>query len=161
MIETRSITADGLRARESRRLAAWALERGADEFTVDVRVMQGVDAPLADAFEDLLQPWVIAAARRRRLAGQGGEPQTRIVRLWRLTPLSLALLEEFLPDGLFSHDVQERGWFEDPVLYRGGELLCGVITHEREGYLRVSSDEAQELLRLGIPVGDAVSSMDR
>lgn len=161
MIETRSITAEGLRARESRRLAAWALERGADEFTLDVRAMQGIDAPLADAFEDLLEPWVIAAARRRRLSARSGEGQMRIVRLWRLTPLSLALLEEFLPDGLFSHDVQERGWFEDPVLYRGGELLCGVITHEREGYLRVSSDETQELLRLGVPVGDVVPLAER
>ena len=78
---------------------------------------------------------------------------TREVRLWRLTPLSATLLHEFLPDGLFSHDVQERGWFENPIIYRDGAFLCGVLTHERDGCLRVSSDEARELSLLGVPVG--------
>ena len=82
------------------------------------------------------------------------------MRLWRLTPLSATLLHEFLPEGLFSGDVQERGWFENPIIYRDGAFLCGVLTHDREGYLRVSSDEARELSRLGISVGATPVEME-
>ena len=151
----RLLTADTLRARESARLLAWALERGADEFTVDVMAMQGIDAPLADAFEDALAPWAGTPARRRVVSRWTEPDLTREVRLWRLTPLSLALLQEFLPAGLFSPDTQERGWFADPAVYRRGELLLGVITHEREGVIRVSEAEEEELARLGVRLGGA------
>jgi len=155
MMRTRLLTADTLRSRESARLLAWALEHGADEFTVAVMAMQGIEAPLADAFEDALAPWAGAPGRRRVVHGWTEPDFTREVRLWRLTPLSLALLQEFLPAGLFSSDTQERGWFEDPALYRRGELLLGVVTHEREGVIRVSAEEEEELARLGVRLGDA------
>ena len=157
MIETRSLDASTLRARESRRLLAWALERGADEFSISVMAMQGVDAPHADAFEDALAPWESASASRRVLYGgdADGRERRREVRLWRLTPISLALLEEFLPDGLFTYDTRERGWFEDPLVYRRGELLLGVITHEREGVILVTPEEAANLAALGVPSGAA------
>ena len=56
MTETRALSADTLHARESRRLVAWALEHGGNEFTVEVMALQGIAAPLADAFEDALEP---------------------------------------------------------------------------------------------------------
>lgn len=156
MIETRLLTADTLHAPESHRLLAWALEHGADEFALTVMAFQKIEAPLADAFEDALDPWVIPTARRRVLYGRCASDLTREIRLWSLTPQSLALLEQYLPSGLFSYDVQERGWFEDPWIYRRGALLCGVLSHEHEGVLRVTPEEAGELAALGVPVGDVV-----
>lgn len=148
--ERLSIRADTLGAIESRRLLAWALEHGADEFTVSVMALQGIEAPLADAFEDVLEPWARPMARRRVLYGETQSDLTREIRLWSLTPVSLALLEEFLPDGLFSATAHERGWLEDPAIYRRGDLVCGVISHEREGVVRVTPAEARELTQLGI-----------
>jgi len=159
MTETRALSADSLRSRESRVLAAWALEHGGDEFTIEVMALQGTPAPLADAFEDRLAPWVAASARRVTLWAPLKGEFTREVRLWRLTPLSAALLDEYLPDGLFSYDVQERGWFENPIVYRNGAFLYGALTHEREGYLRVSNDEAGELSALGIPLGATMTGL--
>lgn len=153
MVHTRLLSASTLLAGESRRLLAWALERGADEFTLQVMALQGIDAPHADAFEDALAPWARESASRPVLHRAPGPDQVRTVRLWALTPASLALLEEFLTDGLFTYDAQERGWFENPILYRRGALLLGAITPEREGIVRVSDEEQAELAALGVPMG--------
>lgn len=155
MFRTRSLTADTLHAAESRRLLAWALAHGADQFTLDVRAISGIEAPLADAFEDIVGPFEVAPARRRVPYRWTAPDFTREVRLWPFTTETLALLEPFFPDGLFTHGVHERGWLEDPVFYRRGAFLLGVITHEREGLIRVTPDEERELIELGIPLGDA------
>lgn len=154
MFRARSLTADTLHAAGSRRLLAWALAHGADQFTLDVRAIAGVEAPLADAFEDTLGVWETTPARRRVPYRWTAPDCTRDVRLWTLTAESLALLEPFFPDGLFTHGVHERGWLEDPVFYRHGEFLLGVVTHEREGLIRITPDEERELIGLGIPLGD-------
>lgn len=151
---TRALTADTLHAAESHRLLAWALAHGADEFTLDVRAIGGIEAPLADAFEDTLGAWETTPARRRVPYRWTAPDCTREVRLWTLTAESLALLEPFFPGGLFTQAVHERGWLEDPVFYRRGEFLLGVITHEREGLIRVAAAEERELLEMGIPLGD-------
>jgi hypothetical protein len=159
MTRIHTLSADTLRARESRLLCAWALEHGGDEFTIEVMALQGVPAPLADAFEDSLEAWVATPRTRATLWAPRKEEFTREVRLWQLTPISATLLHEFLPDGLFSYDVQERGWFENPVVYRNGAFLYGALTHEREGYVRVSDEEAQELAALGITLGPTVTGL--
>lgn len=159
MTEIRVLSADTLHAPESRRLLAWLLERGADEFTVEVMAMQGTDAPVADAFEDALEPWALPVGRRRVVYRWTDRDGTREVRLWRLTAESLPLLERFLPEGIFGSPVLERGWFEDLAIYRQGELVLGVISHEREGYIRVEGDDVSALRALGIPVGAPAIAM--
>ena len=159
MTDIRVLSADTLHAAESRRLLAWLLEQGADEFTIEVMAMQGTDAPVADAFEDALEPWALPIARRRVVYRWTGRDGTREVRLWRLTAESLARLEEFLDDGIFTSDVRERGWFEDLAIYRRGALLLGVISHEREGYIRLEGDEVSALRALGVPVGAPAIAM--
>jgi hypothetical protein len=153
------LSADAVDAIASRRLLAWLLEQGADEFTLDVMAIEGIDAPLADAFEDALAPWALPLARRRVVYRWTDTDGTREVRRWRLTPLSLALVEEYLDEGVFSYDVRERGWFEDPAIYRGEALLLAVITHEREGYIRLAPPEAAALIALGVPVGERAPAM--
>jgi hypothetical protein len=148
----RPFTAADLGAPESRRLLDWAVARGADELTLRVLSIEGTEAPLADAFEDALAPWARAAAERPLPLGVGGVVELHLVRLWALTPESVARLGDFLVDGLFSNRVDERGWFEDPTVYRRGALLIGVLTHDREGLLRVTDEEAQELASLGLRI---------
>lgn len=159
MSDIHVLSADTVHAPESRRLLAWLLEQGADEFTIEVMAMQGTDAPVADAFEDALDPWALPIARRRVVYRWTDRDGTREVRRWRLTAESLALLEEFLPDGILASDVHDRGWFEDLAIYRGGALRLGVISHEREGYIRLDGGDLATLLALGVPVGPAAIAM--
>lgn len=137
-----------LRALESRRLLAWCLERGADEFSVEVLALRDEPGPRADAFEELLAPWERGTGIRP--AVDDPEAPAR-VRLWSFTPLSAALLQEFLPGGVLGiADVGAPGWLENPVVYRRGALLLAADTHAGRALLFADARERRELAALGI-----------
>ena len=58
---------------------------------------------------------------------------------------SLVALQDFLTGGIFTCEVGAVGWLEDLTLYRRGELMLGIVSHESEGILRVSHEERQLL----------------
>jgi hypothetical protein len=144
---------------ESWRLLRWCVEQGASEFSLRVLSVASESGPIADEFEDAFAACFISTARRRVMTSVTGD-RTRDVRLWRLDSTSAALLESYLPRGLFTNAVNPLGWFEDPLVYRNGELMLGVVTHEQEGVLRVSSDELRELERLGFDFELAGNSIE-
>jgi hypothetical protein len=136
-----------LGVKESWRLARWWVEEGADEFTA--RVLCADDqGTRADQFEDTFAGRFIATDLRHLVAAPDEEPE-RHVRVWRLDEEALQALRAFLPDGLFTHRVDPHGWLEDLMLFRDGELVLGVVTHQREGLVRVTADELRELERIG------------
>jgi hypothetical protein len=65
----------------------------------------------------------------------------RSTALWQLNSAALIAMQEFLPEGLFSNSVGKEGRFEDPVFYRKGEFMLGVVSHENEGIVRVTATE--------------------
>jgi hypothetical protein len=65
-------------------------------------------------------------------------------------------LREALPNGLLSYDPEGSGWFEDPILYREGNLLLGVLSHEAFAVLRLSVVEAMRLNAAGFPSHDSL-----
>lgn len=136
-----------LGVKESWRLARWCVENGADEFSVRVHCAQD-QGTRADAFEDTFDERFRATDLRRVAAAPDEEP-ARHLRLWRLDEDALQALRQFLPDGLFTHRVDPLGWLEDPMLFRDGQLMLGVVTHLREGVVRVTPDELRELERIG------------
>jgi hypothetical protein len=136
-----------LGVKESWRLARWCVEHGADEFTVRVLCAEG-QGTRADQFEDTFDDRFITTDLRRVVRALEDEP-ARQLRLWRLDEDALQALHAFLPDGLFTHRVDPHGWLEDPMLFRGGQLMLGVVTHQREGMVRVTTDELRELERIG------------
>lgn len=136
-----------LGVKESWRLARWCAEHGADEFTVRVLCAEG-QGTRADQFEDTFDDRFVATDLRRVVTTAGDEP-ARHLRLWRLDEAALQALHAFLPDGLFTHRVDPHGWLEDPMLFRDGQLMLGVVTHQREGMVRVTTDELRELERIG------------
>lgn len=150
MLEVRHLFAHGVSADASQRLLGWLLERGADEFTVDVMALQGEPAPTADAFEDALAPFALPSARRRVLTGADGDDLSREVRRWAFTAASLHALLPFVAGGLFAYTVGPSGWLEDLTLYRGGELVLGVVSHEGEGVLRLGATEHAEVRAMGV-----------
>jgi hypothetical protein len=148
-----------LSAPESWRLLRWCAEHGGTELAIRVRCVASEPAPVADDFEDTFAASSLGTAPRRVL---GADPEEKVqpVRLWRLTGDSIESLRRFLPGGLFSHVVDPAGWLEDPTVYRDGELLLGVVTHEQEGVLRVTAPELRELETLGFdfaPRGSAIT----
>jgi hypothetical protein len=136
-----------LGVKESWRLARWCVENGADEFTLRVLCAQG-QGTRADAFEDAFAERFVTTDLRRVAAAPDDEP-ARHLRLWRLDEPALHALRPFLPDGLFTHRVDPHGWLEDPMLFRDGQLMLGLVTHQREGVVRVTPDELRELERVG------------
>ena len=76
-------------------------------------------------------------------------PRLADVSSW--TPESIGVLKGLFVEGLFMYPTSEweEGCFEDPTFYRNGDLMLGVVTHEREGLLRVTEVEFGELERAG------------
>lgn len=139
-------------AEESWRLVEWCRSVGADEFTVECI---STDSRAADVlwaeFETAVKPLSRPAARRERMSGRTADDLVRDTQLWTLNAGSIGALRETLPGGLFEYDPLHDAWFEDPVIYRDGELLLGVLSHEAFAVLRVTDLEAALLAGAGFP----------
>lgn len=150
MPEVRYLSAHGVRGERGPRLLRYLLDRGADEFAITVMALQDTPAPFADAFEDELAPYARPADRRRVVHGTDERGSTRIVRLWSFSEGSMARLLSFLDDGLFHCPPGPDGWLEDLTVYRRGELVLGLVSHEMEGVLRLTREELGEVAALDI-----------
>lgn len=151
MFEVRYLSARSLRGERGTRLLRYLLEHGADEFSISVMALRDTPAPFADAFEDELGPYERPAARRRVISGTDAHDPTRSVRLWSLNEKSLERLLSFVDQGLFHWPAGPDGWLEDLTIYRRGELVLGLVSHEQEGVLRLTPRELAEVAALDIP----------
>lgn len=151
MLEVRYVTERGLRGDHGPRLLRFLLERGADELSITIMALRDTPAPFVDAFEDELGPYERPAALRRVVTDAESMDRTRDVRLWTFDAGSLARLLSFVDDGLFHWPAGPDGWLEDLTIYRRGELALGLVSHEREGVLRLTRREHAEVAALGIP----------
>ena len=136
------------------RLCAWCREQGAQDFALEIIGT----APAGDAaYEELERPLravVLPGAQRERLTARPGQPFVRESELWALTPESLAALPAMFPRGPFDYPFGVEAWCEDLTLYRDGELLLGIISHEDWGLLRLSDLEVARLAAAGFPTRD-------
>ncbi len=140
---------------KSWQLATWCKKRGANEWTLaEVRVKRA-ETTLFERFEELTQHFRLPQTKKRRSLyyGRAAGPNSfiRPTPLWRLTSASLAVIQEFLPDGLFTNKGGKEVGFEDPIFYRNGEFMLGVVSHEKEGILRVTQTERGMLEAEGFP----------
>lgn len=151
MFELRYVSESALQHEHGARLLRYLVARGADEFTITVMALQDTAAPFVDAFEDELAPFARDMAPRRTLmASKSAASSIRPVRLWSLDEESLERLLSFRHDGLFHWPAGPDGWFEDLIVYRQGELVLGLDSHEREGVLRLTPQEHGEVAALGV-----------
>ena len=90
------------------------------------------------------------------MSGRTADDLCRDTERWTLNEASVAALKEALPEGLFQYDATQDGWFEDPILYRDGELMLGVLSHEAFAVLRLTDLEAVELEAAGFASHDAL-----
>jgi hypothetical protein len=152
---TRFFSLDDLTAEQGWELLSWCRRQGADEFT-----LTGLVAPKESlrmrAFFAQLDQHARAPAPRRLLSAPVGESFTRQVSLWTLSPETESLLREAWLPGFVSREYNVDLWLEDLAVYRDGELMMAVLSHENGGVLRVTELELQELRRIGFPDRDAV-----
>jgi hypothetical protein len=151
VLEVRYLTTRSLEGERGTRLLRHLLEHGADEFSISVMALQDTPAPFADAFEDELGPYERPAMRRRVISDADSLDPTRLVRLWSLNKESIERLLSFVDTDLFHWPPGPDGWLEDLILYRRGELVLGLVSHEREGVLRLTPNELAEVASMDIP----------
>jgi hypothetical protein len=139
-------------AAESWRLVEWCMNLGADELTVDCIFTdtRARDVLWAE-FESIVKPLSRPADRRERMSGRTADDLVRETDLWKLNEASIAALRDVMPGGLFQYDPLHDAWFEDPVIYRDGELMLGVLSHEAFAVLRLSDVESARLTAAGFP----------
>jgi hypothetical protein len=139
-------------AAESWRLVEWCRELGADEFTIDCIESDAREgATIWQPFEKVVKPFSRGEEMRERMTGPTADGLTRSTPLWELNPSTLGALRQALPNGFLSYDPEPSRWFEDPILYREGDLLLGVLSHEAFAVLRLSVLESVRFSAAGFP----------
>lgn len=151
MLEVRYVFERTLDGDRGPRLLRYLLAHGADEFTIGVMALSDTPAPFVDRFEEELGPYERPVGERRVMTGAPASRLVRPVRLWSFGDGSLERLLSFLDRGLFYWPAGPDGWLEDLAIYRRRELVLGLVSHEREGVLRLTPHEHAEVAALGIP----------
>ena len=129
----------------------WCAATGSNEFSFSCLSAVSQPGRICVSAEEALRSVAIGLDERPSLTRAKDRGFTRRVKLWRLNDESLRVIEELLPDGIFTdHQGRDEGWIEDIALYQGGQLRLGVITHENMATILVSDSELGELQRLGI-----------
>lgn len=148
--EVRYVREDGLEPPVAVALLRWLVAHGADEFSVTVMALEDMQAPFVDGFEDELEEFEKADEVRRLPASSLGEEPVRGVRLWALDEESLPILLSYMEDGPFELAPGPDGWLEDLAIFRRKELVFAVVSHEREGVLRLTAPEHKAVAALGV-----------
>ena len=67
-------------------------------------------------------------------------------------PATAEALRPFFPAGLFTYPAGEwiTGCIENPTIYRAGQIMLAIVSHEREGVLELTSEEQRAVATLGI-----------
>jgi hypothetical protein len=152
----RYFAADDITPPESWHLVEWCRSHDADEFTINEMTIDGDEGPKSAALFAALAPSARPPAVRRHLYGHTTNDLNRSTELWSLTPDTVALLRDAMPGGVFDYKVGPDLWLEDLALYRTGEFMMGVVTHEHAGVLRVTQQELAELNQMQFPHRDHV-----
>ncbi|MEO9255499.1 MAG: hypothetical protein ABI305_08170 [Tepidiformaceae bacterium] len=150
-LEVRYVFGSRLRGTRGPKLLRYLLDRGADEFSISVMALHDTPAPFADAFEDELEHYQREVASRRAPASAAEASVMRSVRLWAFNHASLERLLSFVDADMFHCPPGPDGWLENLTIYRGGELVLGIVSHEGEGVLRLTRAEHAEAAALDIP----------
>ena len=155
MIE-RFLRAEEISVDQSWALLRWCAARGASEFTLSMLGLKGYTMPFCDHVAGALAPFRLDDANREHPTAPTRDQIVRRTELWRLSDDTIALFITFFAEGLFTYTAGEweTGCLEDPVIYRDGEMVLGVVSHEQEAVLRLTAAEHQEIATLGIATRD-------
>ena len=156
MLVKRFLVPSDYSAEETWRLVDWCRGAGADEFTVDPLGFDTIGKNASRWFENAVRSHRRETGIRERMSGPTADALTRATELWSLNEATIGVLKQALRNGLFEYEPRDGGWFEDPILYREGQLMLGVLSHEAFAVLRVSADEVAQLAEAGLPSHDSL-----
>jgi hypothetical protein len=153
-LQTRFIAASEVRSEQTWQLLDWCRSSGADEFALSLLGLEGYTTPFTARLEAALAPFHLPAAVREQVTVYSREDVARLTQRWALTSESVTLLQEFFDQGLFTYPVGEWeiGCIEDPIVYRNGDVMLGIVSHERRGVLVLTELEHAEVAALGIHI---------
>jgi hypothetical protein len=141
---------DDLSPEQGWRLVEWCIEQGGEEFSF--RTMSLGDSPAShEPLTNALTSFHRGAPKRENMTTPAGEEARRPTETWRLTTESATVLRQHIADGFFAApSYSTAGWFEDFTIYRRGEVMLGVVSHEALVVLRLTEQEHREFLELKI-----------
>ena len=146
---------DDVTASQGWDLLSWCRSHGADDFSLTALVSP-VESGRMKAFFARLDVYSKSNAVRHQLAAAPGEAAQRDTRLWRLTEQTEAILRESWGVGFVSNEYDVDLWLEDLAVYRAGDLMMGVVSHENGGVLRLTELELSELRHSSFPDRDSI-----
>jgi hypothetical protein len=134
---------------------------GANEFTIDfLSNKPGRAGDRWEQFEELVRPLALGEATRERMSGRTADDLSRGTERWTLNETSIDALKDALEQGLFQYDPAQEEWFENPILYRDGDLMLGVLSREAFAVMRLTVPEAEELAAAGFSSHEALPRID-
>jgi hypothetical protein len=149
---TLHVFATDLSATQSRALLDWCLARGADTFTVGIVGARPAFEQYGNILDQRLARYAVSASSIPAVPeGQPGARWASPQQLWRLNAASAEILWSELKGGLLNYYSNGEAWLEDPALYRGPDLMLGIVSHESEGVLRIRPEEQALLDGANIP----------
>jgi hypothetical protein len=116
-----------------------------DRYATTARVRCGGDRSATRAVSTADKP------SPRDSDGQPGSYWTRATALWELNETTEAELLRNFSAGFLTYTPSGSSWCEDPSVFRNGELMLGIISHESEGVLRIRASEQLLLDQLELP----------
>lgn len=141
---------DDLSLEQGWRLIEWCIQRGGDEFSF--RALGFNDFPSShEPLRKALTSFYRGKPQRDNMTKVATEQGRRPTDTLRLTTESAAVLRRHVVDGWFAGpSYSEAGWFEDFTIYRCGEVMLGVISHEGLVVLRLAEQEHEQFSELKI-----------
>ena len=141
---------DDLSPEQGWRLIEWCIERGGDEFSF--RLMGLGDSPSSHKpLTNALTSFHRGTPKRENMATLAGEEVRRPTATWRLSTESAGVLRQHIADGLFvAPSYSMADWCEDFTIYRRGEVMLGVVSHEGLAVVCLTEQEHGEFSQLKI-----------
>jgi hypothetical protein len=145
-LKTHPIDADNPALGRGWGLLEFLIELGADEFSLSI-IYAGSPGgrELSDSLWARLEFAFTGKHMRERAYVYRSGRGFYLSEIWRLDQRSLAVLREIMPDGViwpgFIPSGMPLAWIEDLCVYRQADLIFGVISHEREAFVRLTDEE--------------------
>lgn len=145
-----SFRASDITPERGREMIGWCIERGGDQFAFSII---GIDSPAShQPLLDDLASFYDGKYERENTTTYGGGAVRRSTDTWRLSTESVAALEHHVPAGLFAEPQYSADWWvEDFTVYRRGEIMLGVVSHEDHVFIRLTEPETAAFSDLVMP----------
>jgi hypothetical protein len=141
---------DDLSREQGWRIIDWCIERGGDEFSFQLMGL-AVSHSLHEPLTNSLKSFHRGTPQRENMTTLAGKPTRRATETWTLSRESAGVLRHQIANGLFTGpSYSADGWIEDFTIYRRGEVMLGVITHEGFVVVRLTEQEHEEFSELKI-----------